>query len=106
MTLYLLFQDREERDRFVAGMRAENVPASPPSGSLVLPAAPYIAQKVAPHPEWPTFRSERGKAIRYGEGCCPRTEEIFSRAAGVHIGPKYGESDLRDVVTAIRKVHG
>ncbi|MBI3695717.1 MAG: DegT/DnrJ/EryC1/StrS family aminotransferase [Acidobacteria bacterium] len=106
VTLYLLFPSREQRDRFVAGMRAENVPASPPSGSLVLPAAPYIEQKVAPHPEWPSFRSERGRAIRYGAGCCPRTEEIFSRAAGVHIGPKYSEGDLTDIVEAIRKVHG
>jgi dTDP-4-amino-4,6-dideoxygalactose transaminase len=105
LRVYLRLETKELRDKFVAAMRAENVPASPPSGSLVLPTAPYIEQKAVPHEHWPSFRSPRGQAIRYGAECCPRTSELYSRAAAISLGPKYSESDLRDIVTAIRKVH-
>src|SRR5437879_8566730 len=33
---------KSRRDRFLAAMKAENVPASPPSGSVLLPVQPYI----------------------------------------------------------------
>jgi 8-amino-3,8-dideoxy-alpha-D-manno-octulosonate transaminase len=105
LAIYVLLGTKELRDKFVAAMRAENVPASPPSGSLVLPTAPYIENKVALHADWPSFNTPQGKAMRYGAGCCPRTTDIFQRAAGIPLGPKYTESDANDIVTAIRKVH-
>ena len=71
----------------------------------MLPAVPYIANKIAPHPQWPSFTTPEGKAIRYGAECCPFTADIFSRTANINIGPKYSEADLKDIVTGIRKVH-
>ena len=36
----------------------------------------------------------------------PRTMDIFNRAATLTIGPKFTQTDLKDIVTAIQKVHG
>ena len=77
----------------------------PPSGASPLPSLPYIASKAAPHPAWPTFNSPRGKEIVYGPTCCPRTTEIFNRAATLTIGPKYTNRDLDDAVAAITKAN-
>ena len=86
-------------------MRAERAAAAPPGGSLYLPGVPYIEQKVALHPAWPTFNTPRGKAIRYGAGCCPRTVAIFDRVAVVPIGVRDSEADLDRLADAIRKAH-
>jgi len=104
-TIDLLLPDQKVRDRFVAGMRAENVPIGPPSAATPLPRFPYIENKAVPHPAWPTFNSPRGKEIRYGAASCPRTMDLFNRAATLTIGPKYSKSDLQDMVAAVKKVH-
>jgi 8-amino-3,8-dideoxy-alpha-D-manno-octulosonate transaminase len=104
-SVYLCFRNKPERDRFLAGMAAENVPAQPPTGSVLLPTQPYIEQKRTIHPAWPSFQSARGKSIRYGEACCPRSADILARFAGVALDPKYSESDTAEIVAAIRKVH-
>ncbi|HEY3454361.1 MAG TPA: DegT/DnrJ/EryC1/StrS family aminotransferase [Bryobacteraceae bacterium] len=103
--VYMDFQNKERRDRFIALMKAENVPASPPSGSAILPVQAYIENKVTIHPAWPTFHSERGKAIRYGAASCPRTIEIHDRFGGVLMDPKFTKRDTDDIVAAIRKVY-
>ena len=104
-TIDLLLPDRSTRDKFVKAMTAENVPMGAPSAATPLPPMPYIVNKAAPHPAWPTFNSKRGREIKYGEECCPRTLEICNRTATLTIGPKFSEADLNDAVTAITKVH-
>jgi 8-amino-3,8-dideoxy-alpha-D-manno-octulosonate transaminase len=101
----MIMPSKEQRDKFVAAMNAENVVMSPPSAAVVLTVAPYIENKVVPHPAWPTFNTPRGKEIRYGAECCPRTLDLFQRTATLTIGPKYGQDDLNDIVAAITKVH-
>jgi dTDP-4-amino-4,6-dideoxygalactose transaminase len=103
--VFLGFRDKPQRDRFLAAMRAENVPCSPPSGSVVLPIQSHIIAKRAPHPAWPTWNSERGKAARYGAETCPQTIGVLDRFAGVPLDPKYSFEDTRDVVAALRKVY-
>jgi dTDP-4-amino-4,6-dideoxygalactose transaminase len=103
--VYIDFKTRERRDLFLDLMKAENVPASPPSGSVILPIQPYIENKATVHPAWPSFNSERGKAVRYGAGCCPRTINIIDRFGGVLMDPKFGRGDTEDIVAAIRKVY-
>jgi 8-amino-3,8-dideoxy-alpha-D-manno-octulosonate transaminase len=103
--IFLEFASKELRDRYAAAMRAEGVPVSAPGGSVILPVVPEIEQKVTVTPRWPSFASERGKAIRYGRECCPKTIDILSRFAGVMMSPKYTERDTEDAVTAIRKVY-
>ncbi len=102
--VFMDFGTRERRDRFMAAMKAENVPAAPPGGSAILPVQPYIEKKVTVHPAWPSFNSERGKAIQYGAASCPRTIDILGRFAGVLMDPKFNQRDTDDVIAAIRKV--
>ena len=103
--VFLEFRSAADRQRFSEAMKAERVPVSPPAGSVVLPIVPEIEQKVTVTPRWPSFASERGRSIRYGKECCPRTIDILSRFAGVMMGPKYTERDTADAVSALRKVY-
>ena len=92
-------------DRFLASMKAENVAASKPGGSVILPTLPHIMAKQTLHPNWPSFTSPRGKAMRYGPETCPRTIDILQRYGGVLIDPKFSRQDIDDIVKAIRKVY-
>jgi 8-amino-3,8-dideoxy-alpha-D-manno-octulosonate transaminase len=103
--VFLEFKTKEQRDRYVAAMKAENVPVMPPNGSVILPVVPEIEHKVTITPSWPSFSSPRGHSIRYGRECCPATIDILGRFAGVMMGPKYSEADTSDAIAAIRKVY-
>ena len=92
-------------DRFVAAMKAENVPATKPGGSVILPTLPHIMAKKTLHPNWPSFQTARGKAVRYGPETCPVTIDILQRFGGVLIDPKFTRKDIDDIVAAIRKVY-
>jgi hypothetical protein len=65
----------------------------------------YIEDKEAPHPQWPSFNTPRGKAMKYGAECSPRSVDLKNRYASLYIGPKWSNADLDDVVTAVKKVH-
>ena len=104
-SIFLGFASKEKRDRFMKAMTAENVPARPASGSVILPTQPHIEKKVTVHPNWPSFTSGRGKAIQYGAACCPKTIDILNRFAGVAMDPKYTRQDTDDIAAAIRKVY-
>ena len=103
--VFIEFASKPQCDKFMAAMRAEGVPVSRPSGSVTLPTLPYIINKVTVHPNWPSFASARGRAIKYGPETCPRTRDILSRFAGPALDPKYTERDTADIVAAIRKVY-
>lgn len=103
--VFLEFDDKPRRDRFIKAMTAENVPAAPLSGSSLLPVQPYVERKTTIHPAWPSFTSERGKSIRYGAACCPKTAAILDRFAGVALHPKFTPGDIDDIIAALRKVH-
>lgn len=103
--VFIRFDSKAQRDRFLELMKAENVPANGPSGSVILPIQPYIENKITIHPAWPSWQSDRGKAIRYGAASCPRTIDILSRFAGVPVGPKYSRQDTDDIVAAVRKAY-
>jgi len=103
--VFLGFKTREARQRYADAMKAENVPVASPGGSVILPVVPEIEAKVTVTPNWPSFSSPRGKAIRYGRQACPRTIDILGRFAGVMMSPKYTEADTRDAVAAVRKVY-
>ncbi len=96
---------KEQRDRFLAAMKAENVQAGPPSGSALLPIKPHIEAKLGLEEGWPSFSTPRGKAITYGAACCPRTLDIWNRYVEIHMDPKFTDQDVADVIAAIRKVY-
>jgi len=103
--VYLDLGNRKRRNRFLRAMAAENVPATGPDGSVILPIDRRIENKVTVHPSWPSFQSPRGKEIRYGRSCCPRTIDIIGRFGGVLMDPSFTREDLMDVAQAIRKVY-
>lgn len=103
--VFIDFKTQERRERFQQLMKAEGVPASPPGGSVILPVLPHIENKVTVHPKWPSFNTERGRSIKYGKACCPRTLDVLSRFAGVMIDPKFTVVDTNDIIAAIRKVY-
>ena len=103
--VFMGFESKAQCDRYRAAMKAENVPASNPGGSAILPVQPFIEHKRTVHPAWPSFTSERGRAIQYGAASCPRTIDILSRFAGVSLDPTFTVKDTDDIVAAIRKVY-
>ena len=103
--VFLRFDSKAQRERFAELMKAENVPVSPPSGSVVLPVQPYIENKITVHPAWPSWTSPRGKAIVYGAASCPRTLDILSRFAGIPVGPHYSRQDVDDVIAAASRCY-
>ncbi|MBN1852441.1 MAG: aminotransferase class I/II-fold pyridoxal phosphate-dependent enzyme [Pirellulales bacterium] len=105
VTIFLDHPTQENRDRFLRAMRAEGISASPPGGSVILPIDGRIENKVTVHPDWPSFNTPQGKAIRYGRDCCPQTIDVQERLGGVIMDPNFTEEDLNDIVKAIRKVY-
>jgi 8-amino-3,8-dideoxy-alpha-D-manno-octulosonate transaminase len=105
MAVFLDMGNRKRRDQYLRAMRAEGIPASGPGGSVVLPANERIEKKVTLHPDWPSFNTPQGKAIRYGAESCPRTIDILDSAGGVRMDPHYTDQDIKDVIAAIRKVY-
>jgi 8-amino-3,8-dideoxy-alpha-D-manno-octulosonate transaminase len=105
VTVFLDHGTRERRDRFLRALRAEGISASGPGGSVILPTDARIEKKVTIHPDWPSFNTPEGKAIRYGSECCPRTIDIIGRSGGVIMDPNFSNEDIKDIVTAIRKVY-
>jgi len=105
VTVFLDHGTRERRDRFLRALRAEGVSASGPGGSVILPINKRIENKVTVHPDWPSFNSPEGKAIRYGAESCPRTIDILGRHGGVIMDPNFTDDDIKDIVRAIRKVY-
>jgi 8-amino-3,8-dideoxy-alpha-D-manno-octulosonate transaminase len=105
VTVFLDHGTRQRRDRFLRAMRAEGISASGPGGSVILPVDKRIETKATIHPEWPSFNSPEGKAIRYGSECCPRTIDILGRHGGVIMDPNFTDEDVQDIVRAIRKVY-
>ena len=105
VTIFLDHGTKERRDQFLRAMRAEGISASPPGGSVILPIDERVENKLTVHPDWPSFNTPQGKAIRYGRDCCPQTIDVQGRLGGVIMDPNFTEEDLNDIVKAIRKVY-
>ncbi|MEK7408348.1 MAG: DegT/DnrJ/EryC1/StrS family aminotransferase [Acidobacteriota bacterium] len=103
--VFIDFKTRERCERYLRAMKAEGVPAGRPGGSVILPTQPHIMKKATVHPNWPSFTSERGRAMEYGPKCCPRTIDILGRFGGVSMDPRFTERDCNDIVAATRKVY-
>jgi len=103
--VFIRFDTPAQCDDFLKRMKAEGVPATRPGSAALLPTVPFIEKKVSPRPNWPTFQTARGKAMVYGPEICRRSASIVNRFAGPSIDPKYSDSDIADIVAAIRKVY-
>ncbi len=105
-TVYFRVGSKAERDRCLRALEAENIPAGwNLEGSVILPAEPHIVKKDPPEVNWPSFATPNGRAVRYGENCCPRTTEIRERYVGLPMDPKHSDQDVADIIAAVRKVY-
>ena len=67
ISLDLLLPTKDLRDQFIKAMTAENVPMDVGiQGTRNLPTMGYIEDKVAPHPQWPSFNTPRGRPCDTG----------------------------------------
>jgi len=96
---------KEQRNRFLKAMRAENVNAEPMGGSAILPTAKHIERKETLQPGWPSFTVGRGPTIQYGASACPRTIDVWNRYVGIPMDPKFTDQDVADIIAAVRKVY-
>ena len=76
-----------------------------PSAVALVPLHPVCRAKADVHPNWPSFVSERGRSIRYGAECCPKTIALHHRFAGIALDPNIRAATSDDIVAAIRKVY-
>jgi len=104
-SVYFRTAGKDQRDRLIKALEAENIPANTIEGSVILPLKPFIANKRPPEPGWPSFATAEDQAIPYGPECCPRTIDMWNRYVGVPMDPKYSDQDVADIVAAIRKVY-
>lgn len=103
-SVFFEVKDRAVRDRCIADLRRLNVPASTLVGSVLLPVDEAVVQKRTRHPDWPSFQTAGGKAMRYGPETCPQTLGVFDRFVQIRVGPKFTERVDRYLVESIRKV--
>ena len=96
---------KEQRNRFLKAMRAENISAEPMGGSAILPTAQHIEKKETLQPGWPSFTVGRGKTIQYGASACPKTIDIWNRYVGIPMDPKFSDQDVADIIAGVRKVY-
>jgi hypothetical protein len=90
---------------FAAALRAEGVPcAQMYRGLPVYLNAAVLARRTASGRGGPWHCSEHPTDRVYGEGLCPRTEELVARSVVVPVGVTYDASDCADVAAAVRKV--
>jgi len=98
-------KDKAARDRCIRELRERKVPASTLTGSVLLPVEESVVNKRTRHPDWPSFNSPEGKAIRYGPDCCRQTLDNFDRFVQVRIGARYTQRINEYLIDTIRRVY-
>jgi len=103
--VYLDMKNKAPRDRCIQELRNRKIPASTLTGSVLLPLEESVINKRTRHPDWPSFTSPQGKAIRYGPESCPQTLDVFNRFVQVRIGARYTQRINDYIAAAIREVY-
>jgi 8-amino-3,8-dideoxy-alpha-D-manno-octulosonate transaminase len=103
--VYFEMPSKEKRNRCIAELSKRRIPAGTLSGSVMLPAESAVINKQTRHPNWPSFTSPEGRAIRYGAETCPQSIEVFDRFVQVRMGPKYTQEMIDRIIAAIREVY-
>jgi perosamine synthetase len=92
--------------QFAEAYRAEGLPASPSYiGKPIFLCSEAIAeQRTFGGTAHPWDHPNARKGISYTEGLCPKTEDLLNRMVTLPLAEWYGEEDIRDMATALRKV--
>jgi 8-amino-3,8-dideoxy-alpha-D-manno-octulosonate transaminase len=93
--------------RFAAALRAEGIPcAQMYRGRPVYLNASVIARRTASAKGGPWACAEHPTERAYGQGLCPRTEDLVARSVIVPVGVGYDERACADVGAGVCKVAG
>lgn len=92
--------------QFVEAYGAEGLPASPSyiGKPIFLCSQAISEQRTFGNSSHPWDHPNARKGIRYTEGLCPRTEDLLNRMVTLPLAEWYGEEDIQDIATALRKV--
>lgn len=92
--------------QFAEAYRAEGLPASPSyiGKPIFLCSEAISEQRTFGNSSHPWDHPNARKGIRYTEGLCPRTEDLLNRMITLPMTEWYGEEDIQDIATALRKV--
>jgi len=91
--------------KFAAALRAEGIPSAQMyNGEPVYLTPSIVAKRTATGKGGPWNCAEHPTDVTYGEGLCPRTEELVARSFVVGNGARYTPADCEDIATAVRKV--
>jgi 8-amino-3,8-dideoxy-alpha-D-manno-octulosonate transaminase len=102
--VYFELANRAQRDRCIAALRQNHVPASTLTGSVLLPIQESVIQKRTRHPDWPSFTTPEGRAIQYGPDGYTQTLERFDRFVQIRVGANYTARIDDYIVAQVSKV--
>jgi 8-amino-3,8-dideoxy-alpha-D-manno-octulosonate transaminase len=105
ITVFMLFNTKEEAVKFEECLKAEGVRTGATSACRNLVPQYPIKNKKLVHDLLPPFgRGFDGEHVVYDNSCCPRTDGIVERYVAFGIGPQYTEKHIDDILRAIDKV--
>lgn len=106
ITLFLLFNSKEEAEKFGGCLKAEGVTIGATSACRNLIHQYPVKTKKLAHDSMPPFgKGYEGENIEYdSEKSCPNTDKIVERYVAMGVGPQYTEADVNDLIKAIEKV--
>lgn len=92
--------------KFAEAYRAEGLPASPSyiGKPIFICSEMLYEQRTFGGTAHPWNLPAARKGIKYTEGICPKTEDLLDRMVTLPLAEWYGEEDIQDMATALRKV--
>jgi dTDP-4-amino-4,6-dideoxygalactose transaminase len=97
---------RVDAETFAEALAAEGIPASRGYIPTCVYEYPLFAEKNAYPPTHAPFDSKYyGREISYHKGLCPVAEQVLETAVKFSINEFYSDSDVEDIIAAIRKVY-
>ena len=92
--------------KFAEAYRAEGLSASPSyiGKPIFLCSQAISEQRTFGDSSHPWDHPNARKGIKYTDGLCPKTEDLLNRMVTLPMSEFFGEEDIKDMATALRKV--
>lgn len=93
--------------KFIEALNAENIDSSAMYGGTIYDAWPQVLEMSTATPEGCPFTCPHYKGeVKYHHGMCPVSEDLARRLIYIPLAPTFGEREIADVITGVRKVAG
>ncbi len=91
--------------KFVNALNAENIDTSRMYGGTIYDTWPQVLAMSTATKEGCPFTCPHYKGeVKYQRGMCPATESIAERLVYIPLAPTFGDREIADVITGVRKV--